>query len=243
MLSCYLIVKNAAGTLPAALKSVQALADEIVVVDDGSTDGTIAIAKEAGARVYTFINPSEGEKRKYAVAQCKGDWILCLDADEEVSPPLAQEIKAELQHPRYKGYLIRFQNHFLGRPLKYGGEDYSFMRLFRKDTARLENTPIHAFHSVPEKDCGRMQSVMRHYSYRSLWQLYTKFTDYAIREAKRKKAAGEKTGLKKITMYPAHMFWARFIKDKGYKDGLFRIPLDLGFAYMEGLTYILMFVI
>ena len=70
--------------------------------------------------------------------------------------------------------------------------------------------------------------------------MYKKFTDYAIREAKQRRLNGESTSLKKIVMYPPHMFWARFIKDEGYRDGLFRIPLDLGFAYMEFLTYMTM---
>ena len=68
--------------------------------------------------------------------------------------------------------------------------------------------------------------------------MYCKFTRYALNDAKQKSIKGEKTSLKKIIMYPMHMFWSRFIEDKGYKDGLFRIPLDLGFAYMEFVTYL-----
>ena len=67
--------------------------------------------------------------------------------------------------------------------------------------------------------------------------MYKKFTAYAFWEAKDKFKSGERSSLKKLILYPVHMFWARFIKDKGYKDGYFRIPLDLGFAYMEFLTY------
>ena len=70
--------------------------------------------------------------------------------------------------------------------------------------------------------------------------MYKKFTDYAIRNASEKLKKGEKTSIKKIFIYPVHMFWARFIKDKGYKDGFFRMPLDIGFAYMEFLTYFLL---
>ena len=69
--------------------------------------------------------------------------------------------------------------------------------------------------------------------------MFGKFTDYAKREARQKINKGEKSSIKKIVFYPLHMFWARFIKDKGYKDGIFRIPLDVGFAYMEFLTYVL----
>ena len=243
MLSCYFIVKNEEGTLEKALRSVIGLADEIIVVDDGSTDSTVNIAKKAGARVLSFINPSEGEKRKFAVEHCKGDWILCLDADEIVTPELATEIKKTLPKTHMDGFLIPYQNHFLEHPLRYGGENYSFLRLFRKAAGKLENTPIHAFHSVESDKTGTLKGEILHYSYRSLWQLYSKFTDYAFREAHKKKSNGEKTSLKKITLYPAHMFWARFIKDQGYKDGIIRLPLDMAFGYMEWLTYMIMFFI
>lgn len=68
--------------------------------------------------------------------------------------------------------------------------------------------------------------------------MFKKFTDYGVRMAKEKYSANEKSSFRKIFIYPAHMFWARFIKDEGHLDGLFRIPLDLGFAYMEFVTYI-----
>ena len=71
--------------------------------------------------------------------------------------------------------------------------------------------------------------------------MFLKFTDYGVRMAKEKYFAGERSSFKKIFFYPAHLFWARFISDKGYEDGLFRIPLDLLFAYMESVTYITLF--
>ena len=73
--------------------------------------------------------------------------------------------------------------------------------------------------------------------------MFRKFTDYGIRMAKEKHLSGDKSSLKKIFIYPIHMFWARFIEDKGHEDGLFRIPLDLGFAYMEFVTYLILFIL
>ena len=101
-------------------------------------------------------------------------------------------------------------------------------------------SPIHYVWTVSSGRIGQLKNKINHYSYRNLINIYKKFTNYAIQEARLKKKAGEKTSLKKIFLYPLHMFWARFIKDKGYKDGLFRIPLDFGFAYMEFLTYFLL---
>jgi hypothetical protein len=73
--------------------------------------------------------------------------------------------------------------------------------------------------------------------------MFSKFTDYGIRMGKEKFLNGEKSSFKKIFIYPAHMFWARFIKDKGFEDGFFRIPLDILFAYMEFMTYITLFIL
>ena len=115
------------------------------------------------------------------------------------------------------------------------------MVLFRTKEGFSTEDEIHAVYKIKTGKIGQFKNKIDHYSYRSLSQLFIKFTNYAIREARQKKSRGEKSSLKKVFLYPAHLFWARFIKDKGYKDGLFRIPLDLGFAYMEFLTYFLLF--
>ena len=128
----------------------------------------------------------------------------------------------------------------MGRPVNRGGEDYKMLRLFRKDSVLITPALVHEGFRLKKEEVGMLKSKILHYSYRSLTQMYAKFTNYAVREAKQKAEKREKTSLKKIFFYPLHMFWARFIEDRGYKDGIFRIPLDVGFAYMELLTYILL---
>jgi len=101
---------------------------------------------------------------------------------------------------------------------------------------------VHERITIKKKRTGKLKGKIHHHSYRSISQIYKKFTRYAFWEAIQKRQAGERPSFKKIFLYPLHMFWARFFKDKGYKDGLFRIPLDLGFAYMEFLTYFLLLI-
>lgn len=250
-LSCILITKNAAETLARTLASVAELADEIIVADDCSTDETVAIAEIYGARVIHSPEPSEGKQRVVSLNAARGKWVLCLDSDEVVSPELDTEIKTIIaasghvkaqgetpaKHHTPVGYFIPYTNFFLGRPVRHGGESYQSLRLFRRDSVTVDVQPIHATFVLTRGSAGVTTGTLYHYSYRSLPQLFRKFTQYSYREAARKHTAGERSGLKQITLYPMHMFYARFIEDKGYKDGLHRISLDLAFAYMEFLTY------
>ncbi len=241
-LSVLMITKNAEELLEKSLQSVQGLANEIIVVDDYSHDKTVKIAKKYGAKVYLHHEPDFGKQKRFAVEKASSDWILVIDADEQLSEGLKKEIAKLHNTPEVlkDGYYIPFQNHFLGHPLHYGGENYKKLLLFKRNKAIIKPALVHEHFELKKGKVGYLKNKIYHYSYRSLWQMYKKFSDYALREAKQKAQKGEKSSLKKIFLYPLHLFWARFVEDKGYKDGLFRLPLDLGFAYMEFLTYFLL---
>lgn len=236
-----MITKNAQKMLGSALASTARLVDEIVVVDGGSTDNTLGIAKKFDAKTYSFKSDDLGKQRAYGLKKISTEWVLVLDSDEIVTKKLAREIKSKIRitDDKTQGYYIPFQNHFLGRKLHYGGENYKKLILFKRKFASIDAALVHENFKVQGK-VGNLKNKVLHYSYNSLLQMYVKFTDYAIREARQKARKGERTDLKKIFFYAPHMFWARFIKDKGYKDGFFRLPLDIGFAYMEFLTYLFM---
>ncbi|MGB9707701.1 MAG: glycosyltransferase family 2 protein [Microgenomates group bacterium] len=244
-ISLLIIAKNSEGMVGKALKSVKELVDEIVFVDNGSTDKTIEIAKEFGARIFINKTNDLGQLRKFGLEKCQGEWVLVIDSDEVVSRPLYNEIKTLVKNKsklnKFDGYFIPFQNHFLGKKLKYGGENYKKLIFFKKKVVKIGSALVHEKFELKNANPGELKNKIFHYSYRSLWQMYKKFTNYAIREANQKLKKGEKASLKKIFLYPLHMFYARFIEDKGYKDGILRIPLDLGFAYMEFLTYLILF--
>lgn len=233
-----MITHNSSELLARVLTSVRSIADEIIVVDDHSVDDTLKIAKEFKAKIFEFSDADLGKRKSYGIEKAKSEWILILDSDEIVSGPLADEITTILgKRHGVDVYYIPFKNHFLGKPVRFGGERYAMPRLFKKKKAKMREALVH---ETLMFDVGRSKTLngfIHHYSYRSLSQMYGKFTDYALREARQKRAAGEKTSLKKVVMYPPHMVWARFIKDRGYKDGLFRLPLDIGFGYMEFVTY------
>ncbi len=246
-LSLLMITKNGEKTIEKTLYSVKNLVDEIVIVDNYSSDKTITIAKEYQSKVFFYKGKDLGKQAKLGLNKCQGEWILVLDSDEYLSSKLKREIKKILDVrysmlQKYTGFYIPFQNYFLGRPVMYGGENYKMLRLFKKDSVDIKPAIVHHKYFIKKGKIGYLKAKIIHHSYRSLPQMIEKFTEYARREAKQKLKRGEKSSLKKIFFYPLHMFWARFIEDKGYKDGLFRIPLDLGFAYMEFLTYFFLFI-
>jgi len=241
-LSLVVITKNAEKYLNKTLSSVNKLADEKIVIDDYSTDNTVKIAKKYRAKIFLHHDRDLGKQRAYGLKKVTKEWVLILDADEWLSNNLRKEIVKLLNCyiVKYDAYWIPFQTHFLGKPLHYGGENYNKLRLFKKDAVIVKPSLVHEQYRLIKGKAGYLKNKVYHYSYQSIASMFKKFTDYAKRTAEEKINNNEKTSLKKIILYPIHMFWARFIKDKGYRDGLFRIPLDLGFAYMEFLTYSLM---
>ena len=244
-LSVLMITKNAAETLEKSLASVKKIADEIIVVDSKSTDRTVEIAKNYLAKVYVKEFTDIGKQRIFGLSKATGKWVLILDCDEIVSEKLMKEIKLKIENNRLKinGYYIPYQNFYLNKPLQYGGEDYKMLRLFRRKYLSIFPSIVHNRLDLANRNIGYLKGKIFHHSYRSFFQIFSKFTDYGIRMAKEKYLTGEKSSFRKIFLYPPHLFWARFIKEKGYEDGLFRIPLDLGFAYMEFVTYFALFIL
>lgn len=233
-----MITKNAEKTIEKSLRSVCDWVDKIVIIDDYSIDKTVKIAKKYQSTVYQNTYQGEGNQRNFGLKKIVTKWTLTLDADEVIADKVKEEILNKVKSPFFSGYRIPFQSYFFHQKLNYGGENYQKMVLFRTNEGFCTKDEVHAVYKIKTGKIGQLKNKIDHYSYRSLPQLFIKFNNYAIREAKQKKSRGEKSSFKKIFLYPPHLFWARFIKDKGYKDGLFRIPLDLGFAYMEFVTYV-----
>ena len=241
-LSVVVITKNAERLLEQSLNSVAKIANEIVLVDSESTDNTLDIAKRFNARIYKHNTRNLGLQKEFGVNKAKYEWILILDSDEIVSPKLLKEIaKTITSKTKFYGYKIPYQNYLFGKPIYYGGENYQKLILFKKKYCRIKHVLLHENFEVKNFNYGQLKNKIHHYSYVNLFQMYKKFTNYALLEATQKYLDQEESSLKKVTLYPLHMFWARFIKDKGYKDGLARITLDIGFGYMEFLTYLALF--
>ena len=148
LLSVAIITQDEERNLPRTLASVS-FANEIIVVDSGSTDRTVEIAESFGARVFSRPWPGFAAQKNFAIAQCTGDWILSLDADEELSPELCRQLSVLLPtNPPVDAYFLKRRNLFLNRWMEHGGYyPDPKLRLFRRSVANFdphfEERPVH----------------------------------------------------------------------------------------------------
>lgn len=178
-LSVFVITQNEAADLPQCLASVSALAGEIIVVDSGSTDATRAIAEGAGARVYERAFDGFAAQKQFALDQCQGQWALSIDADERVSPLLAESIRRIIaSRDSADGYAIRRHMHFLGKRLRFGGVGVDYpMRLFRRQKGRYAEVLVHE-RIVIEGRTARLEAPLEHHSYATLEEYEAKCDHY-----------------------------------------------------------------
>jgi GT2 family glycosyltransferase len=231
-LSVVIITKNEEKVIEDCLKSVS-WADEIVVVDDYSTDKTAEIAKKYASKLLFRKLDTLGKQKRFAISQARHDWILSLDADERVTPELAQEIQSLLKgKPPLGAYNIYFTNHFLGHPVKYGGEDYYHLRLFHKDFAEMTPAAIHEGLRA-KGEVGFLKGKISHYSYKSLRQVIKKFWQYSKPEGEKLLESGAKFRYFYLVKYPLLDFYIRVFHKRGYKDGIWGILLALAFSFYE----------
>lgn len=249
--SVLLVTNNNVDVVEEALQSVEGLWDELLVDDAGSTDGTREILRKYNATVITSGNKNLGQRKQGLVMRALGEWILIIDADERVSGELREEIKTLVnKRPGFKksksrtpsikenivAYRIPYQNYVFGKPVYAGGEQYAKVRLFKKTAGHVTDKPLHEEIEI-HGTIGEMHGKIYHHSYRSPGQLFSKFTRYAWIAAGEKVKQKEAFTFSHLFFYGPHMFWARFVNDKGYTDGWQGFVLAFAFAYMEKMTY------
>ena len=184
-LSAFLIVKNEAERLPRTLEALRDLADEVVVVDSGSTDATVEIAKSFGARVFIREWPGYGPQKHFAENQCSHDWLLNVDADEVVTPELANEIRSTIDAGvGGRAWRIRIRTVYPGdrkpRPLV---SDYNVVRLYHRSVGRYRDDPL--FDRVETSvNPGQLRSTIWHYSFVNWQGLLDKANTYTSYYAK-----------------------------------------------------------
>jgi glycosyltransferase involved in cell wall biosynthesis len=191
-LSAFLIVRNEAADIAGCLNSLKGLANEVIVVDSHSTDETVAICRQSGARVFTRVFDGYGSQKQYALEQTTGNWVLSIDADERITPGLADEIRRVLENPTHAGYEIRRTFYFLGHPLRFGGQGADWvLRLFRKDSGYFKNMKVHERIEV-RGSVGRLKSPMDHFSYPNLEEYVEKCNAYTTLAAQEQYAKGRR---------------------------------------------------
>ncbi len=217
-LSAVIITRDAAAPLPACLVSVR-FADEILIVDSGSTDATRDIAKRHGARFLHQEWLGYGKQKQFAVERAGHDWVLCLDADERVSPELAHRIQEALRAPKFLAYDMPRCNRFMGRWLRHGeGYPDPNLRLFHRRHAHWSDDAIHE-HVITIEPVERLNGDLLHESESTLADYLEKQNRYTTLQAQRMHAQGRRVGAARLVLSPLGRFIKFYFLRLGFLDG------------------------
>lgn len=234
-LSVVVVAQNAASQLADCLASVP-FADEIVLVDSGSSDATVDVAVRHGARVVQHEWLGFGRQKQFAVEQARHDWVLCLDADERVSAELAASIRAALEAPASPVYRMARRNRFMGRWLRHGEgyPDWS-TRLFDRREARWSDDAVHekVLHAVTP---GTLDGDLLHASAEDLGRYVEKQNRYSTLAARQLHDRGHSAGAAALLLSPLVRFVKFYLLRLGFLDGvagLVHILIGCGASFLK----------
>jgi len=219
-LSLVVITRDAAIDIADCVASAS-FAAEVLVVDSDSRDDTVEIARRSGARVIEREWMGFGPQKQFAAGEAQNDWVLCVDADERVSPALAASIAMlfAAEAPRACAYAIARRNRFLGRWLAHG-EGYPdwTVRLFDRRRARWSDDPVHE-RVIAEGPVARLPGDLMHASAESLDAYIAKQNRYTSLQAAALHAKGSKAGAMHLALSPLARFLRFYVLKLGFLDG------------------------
>lgn len=229
--SATIITKNEADNIEDCLKSVRAVADEIIVLDSGSTDNTVALARPLADILEETDWPGFGIQKQRALEKATGDWVLSIDADERISEGLAREINDRLANPDADAYKLPWAVTIYGRRLDFGRSGRAPLRLFRRDGVRFSDALVHERILIPE---GRKTRTLRgrltHYTHRDFGHSLEKSAKYAWLGSLEKGRKGKKT---RTMIYPTLRGLMTFVQVYFIRFGF----LDGAVGYLTAVTY------
>lgn len=241
-ISLILIAKNAERTLDACLNSVKELASEIVLVDDGSTDSTVRIAREYKAKIFNKKFEGFGSQKQFALEQASHPWVFLIDSDERAVPDLIAEIRETVKNnPSASAFKVARKNFYFGKWLKYGGKYPDFqIRLLQKAKCRFSKDLVHE-KVVVEGETGVLKNALEHDSYPDIATWFEKLALFAEVRAEALYQKGERTGAFQFLRYciwrPVIRFDRRYFLQLGFLDGLPGLLACIHDALTEILTY------
>ena len=229
-----MITRNEEANIGPCLDAL-AFCDERVVVDAGSTDRTVALARERGARVETHDWHGFGAQKNFALSLAQGDWVLSIDADERVSPALAREIERAVAEGRADGYEIPRLSSFVGREMRHSGwfPDY-VLRLFRRGKARFSDDLVHE-RVICDGPVGRLTEQLAHRSVTRLEQAISRIDRYSTAGAEMLVASGRRVSFAQGITHGLWSFFRAYVLRLGFLDG--HAGFLLAVANAEGTYY------
>jgi glycosyltransferase involved in cell wall biosynthesis len=218
-LSAIVIAKNEAANIGDCLASL-AFCDELVVVDGGSQDDTVALARAKGAQVVSAPDwRGYGAQKNLALSQAHGDWVLSIDADERVTPELAREIERAIEEGTVSGYRMPRLSSFCGREIRHSGwyPDY-VLRLFRRGKARFSDDLVHE-RVICEGPIGKLREPLRHKTITSLEDALAKVDRYSTAGAEMLVASGRRVTFMSGIGHGVVAFLRTYFFRAGFLDG------------------------
>lgn len=235
--SVTVITKNEAANLAAALESVS-WADEIVVVDSGSTDDTVAIARRYTDRVSIRAWAGYSDQKNYAASLASHDWILSLDADERVTARLGDEVRQALRAEHdVGGFRIPRVSHYLGRWIRTTDwyPDYQ-LRLYDRRVGRWVTRPVHESVTV-DGTVARLASDLEHHPYRGIADHLATIDRYTTLAAAHLHASGARAHVHHLAVHPGLAFLRNYVLRMGWRSGLVGLIVSTLNAYYVFLKF------
>ncbi len=225
-LSVIIAARDEAHQICACIESV-AFADEVLVLDSGSKDDTVALARQAGAVVHQTDWPGFGLQKRRGVALASADWVLVIDADERVDAALQQEILAAIRTPVADGYRLPRRSSLCGTFIEHGGWRPDFtLRLVRRPLAGFTDHAVHE-HMTNAGRTADLQTPLIHYSYRDLNDVLVKLQRYAQAGTQDLAARGTSAGLAKAIGKGFWAFVRTYLLRQGFRDGRLGLVLAI----------------
>lgn len=235
-ISAVIITRNEQANITAAIESLK-FADQIVVADTLSDDSTVEIARRAGAEVFEIPFEGYGAAKNKALEFCRGDWIFSLDADERVTPELAQNLMNAVKNDNGIGaYAVNRLTYFLGRPVRHSGWFPDYVVRFFKRGHRFSEKQVHE--SLENAtNAGKLPGLLLHYSYTDLDQYIEKLNSYTTLNAREMFGAGRKSNLLDMIIHSAATFFKMYVFKAGFLDGSTGFVLAILSSYHVFIKY------
>jgi glycosyltransferase involved in cell wall biosynthesis len=239
-LSAVILTYNSQEKINKCLESLSGWADEIIVVDGNSTDNTVKIAEELGARVYAhpFLG-AFSEERNFGTDKATSKWVLQLDSDEVVTDGFKKLCDQVLPSTKYAAFKFKRKNYFLGHYFKHGGWDHWSLHLFKKGFAHYEGR-VHE-KMIVNGEIGQLDAEVLHYPFETISEFIQRQNRYTDLQAQDIIDIEKDLTIQKIrynlTIKPLKLFKKMYLNKKGYKEGLYGFIFSLLFSWVHFLKW------
>ena len=233
--SVFVIARNEADRIPLTIRSVRDWVDEVVVIDSGSGDDTVQVAESLGARVVFNEWSGYGPQKVFGEGLCRNDWLLNLDADEEITPDLAREIQALFSgEPPCTAYRLRILplHNFQIRGHPWTSTQHQ-VRLYRKSAAGFKDSPVHDSVVVREGRTATLRGMVNHRSFRSLAHHVEKVNSYSSAQAENLHGKGRNPSALELVVVPPLAFLKQFLLRREFVNGIDGVIVSYMYAFQR----------